>query len=294
MQRKLFFKASIALLLTTALSCSTTKKVQQLTSDANTAFSNGDYTTALAGYEQLMGGEKNVSGEVYCNAGISAWELGQTEKAIDYLEKAKQLKGINPQGLIALAKAYRKLDNLSREITNLELCLERNPATLKQTATEMLFDAYVRSENWQPADSLWNNLTPQQQESLSLKTSYLKVKRKLSQTDKAVELAKGILKVDKNNTEALDFLAEYHYRRADELYVREMKAYESNKTMKQYRQLTEALKQVNTDFKIARDYFETLYKINPDKRYARYLGNIYTRFENKQKAAYWYKLAGDK
>ncbi len=294
MQSKLFFRASVALLLAATLSCSTTKKLHQLTSDANTAFSNGDYKTALAGYEQLMAGEKNTTGEVYCKAGISAWELGQTEKAIDYLEKSKQLNAINPQGYIALAKAYRKIDNLSREITNLELCLERNPATLKQTATEMLFDAYVRSENWQPADSLWNNLNPLQQENLLLKTGYLKVKRKLSQTDKAVELAKSILKIDKNNTDALDFLAEYHYKRADELYVREMKAYESNKTMKQYRQLTDALKQVNADFKIARDYLETLYKINPDKRYARYLGNIYTRFENKQKAAYWYKLASDK
>jgi Flp pilus assembly protein TadD len=61
--------------------------------------------------------------------------------------------------------------------------------------------------------------------------------------------------------------------------------------MKQYRQLNDALKTINADFKRARDYFEKLYRVNPDPRYATYLGNIYTRFSNKQKADYYYGRA---
>jgi len=126
---------------------------------------------------------------------------------------------------------------------------------------------------------------------LTFKTGYLKVNRKLGNNPKAEAIAKELLKADRSNIEALEFLGEYHFNRADELYVSEMNAYENNKTMQQYKKLTDALKRVNANYKTSRDYFEELYKLKPDKKYARYLGNIYTRFENKQKAAYWYKLA---
>ena len=70
-----------------------------------------------------------------------------------------------------------------------------------------------------------------------------------------------------------------------------MKAYRENRTRKQYAILLEAFKQVSTDFRTSRDYFLRLYKINPDPAYAEYLGNIFTRLEDKEKAAYYKKRA---
>jgi tetratricopeptide (TPR) repeat protein len=291
MIKKLRLTVSFAMLAAMLLSCAVTSKNKQLTEDAKRAFEMNDYQAALASYEQIISTGKGVSGDVWNNAGIAAWEVGQTEKAIDYLEKAKKDNSADAQGLFTLAKAYRKIDNLSREIVNLKLCVDLNHPELLPTARATLFDAYVRSENWNLADSLWSVLTPQYQSEANIKTGYLIVNRKLKNNQKAEMLAKELLKHDNNNTQALEFLGEYHFNRADELYVNQMNAYEKNKTTKQYKQLTEALKKVNADYKIARDYFETLYRLKPDKRYARYLGNIYTRFENKQKADYWYKLA---
>ena len=273
------------------MSCAVSHKNRQLTDEARRAFEMNDYQAALTSLEQIIASGKGVTGEVWNKAGIAAWEVGQTEKAIDYLEKAKKGNGADAQGLFTLAKAYRKIDNLSREIVNLKLCVDLNHADLLPVARATLFDAFVRSENWNLADSLWNTLSPQHQSDVTIKMGYLIVNRKLKNNRKAETLAKELLKHDKNNTEALEFLGEYHFNRADELYVSEMKAYEKNKTAKQYKQLTEALKKVNVDYKISRDYFETLYRLKPDKKYARYLGNIYTRFENKQKADYWYRLA---
>jgi len=282
---------TFVLIGTLALSCAVSKKNKQLTDEARRAFEMNDFQAALASYEQLIATGKGVTGDIWNKAGIAAWEVGQTEKAIDYLEKAKKENAADAQGLFTLAKAYRKIDNLSREIVNLKLCVELSQPDLLPTARVTLFDAYVRSENWTLADSLWNTLAPQYQADASIKTGYLIVNRKLKNNQKAEVLAKELLKSDRSNTEALEFLGEYHFNRADELYVNEMNAYEKNKTTKQYKQLTEALKKVNADYKISRDYFETLYRLKPDKRYARYLGNIYTRFENKQKADYWYRLA---
>jgi hypothetical protein len=70
-----------------------------------------------------------------------------------------------------------------------------------------------------------------------------------------------------------------------------MKAYQKNRTNKQYRQLLNALETINADLQRSRDYFERLYKSNPDPRYAQYLGNIYTRFDNKKRADYYYRRA---
>lgn len=291
MINKMRFIALFAVAAAMLFSCAVTNKNKQLSDDARRAFEMNDYQAALASYEQLIATGKGVTGDVWNKAGIAAWEVGQTEKAIDYLERAKKQNAADSKGLYTLAKAYRKIDNLSREIVNLRLCVELNESELLPQARATLFDAYVRSENWNQADSLWNTLTPQYQSDISFKTGYLRVNRRLKDNSKAELLAKEILKVDKNNTEALEFLGEHYFNRADELYVNEMNAYEKNKTTRQYKQLTEALKKVNADYKASRDYFETLYKLKPDKKYAWYLGNIYTRFENKQKADYWYNLA---
>ncbi|MEW5845511.1 MAG: tetratricopeptide repeat protein [Bacteroidota bacterium] len=291
MIKKLRLTVSLAMLAAMLLSCAVTSKNKELTDDARRAFEMNDYQAALASYEQIIASGKGITGDIWNKAGIAAWEVGQTEKAIDYLERAKKQNAADAKGFFTLAKAYRKIDNLSREIVNLKFCVELNESELLPQARATLFDAYVRSENWNLADSLWNTLTPNYQGDINFKTGYLIVNRKLKNDSKAELLAKEILKVDRNNTEALEFLGEYYFNRADELYVSEMNAYEKNKTTKQYKQLTEALKRVNADYKASRDYFEALYKLKPEKKYARYLGNIYTRFENKQKADYWYKLA---
>jgi hypothetical protein len=78
---------------------------------------------------------------------------------------------------------------------------------------------------------------------------------------------------------------------AEDSYQKEMRAYEKNKTTRQYRQLLKALEVINANFKTSRDYFERLYKLNPDPRYATFLGNIYTRFDNKKQANYYYRKA---
>ncbi len=287
---------TIALFLS---ACAASNQSKQLHSDANTALASGEYEKALTNYESIIATNKangkDTPGSVYNNAGIAAWELQQVSKSIDYLETAKKLSSTTTQTYSTLAKAYKKIDNLSKEITNLEECIQQYPQASEIAQVRgQLFEAYVRSENWEQGEQQWvmlDSATHQNPQSL---TYYLRVKRKLEKTDESTTLAKQLLKTDKNNIEALETLADNLYYKADETYVREMKAYEKNKTTKQYNRVTEAIKQVNKDFKVARDYYERLYKLNPNPRYAKLLGNIYTRFENKQKANYYYKLAKKK
>lgn len=291
------FRILVILLLLSG--CAASKQAKQLHNDANSALANGDYEKALASYESIIANNKannkETPGSIYNSAGIAAWNLQQANKSIDYLETAKKLSASTDETFSTIAKAYKKIDNLSREISNLEEYVQRYPQGKEiNPVRSQLFDAYVRSENWELGEQLWPQLDSTSHNNIQYLTGYLRIKRKLERTDDCDALAKQLLKTDKNNIEALETLAEKHYNLADDIYVKEMKAYEKNKTMKQYNQLTEALKKVNQDYKTARDYFERLYKLSPDPKYANFLGNIYTRFENKEKASYYYRLAKKK
>lgn len=279
--------------------CAASNQNKQLSNDAKSAMASGDYQKALASYENIIAlnkaNNKEIEGSVYNNAGIAAWHLQQTSKSIDYLETAKKLSGSTDDTYSILAKAYKNSDNLSREITNLEEYIEKySQGKDINSVKAQLFDAYVRSENWESGEKIWTTLDSTAHNNIQLLSGYLRIKRKLEEVEESDALAKQLLKMDKNNIEALECMAEKHYYLADDIYVKEMKAYEKNKTMKQYNQLTDALKRVNQDYKTARDYFERLYKLNPDSKYANFLGNIYTRFENKEKANYYYRLAKKK
>ena len=287
------------ILLVILSGCAASNQNKQLSNDAKSAMASGDYQKALANYENIIAlnkaNNKETDGSVYNNAGIAAWGLQQTEKSIDYLETAKRLSSTSEETFSTIAKAYRKIDNLSKEISSLEEYVQRHPQGREILPVRtQLFDAYVRSENWELGEQLWPLLDSASHNNIQNLTGYLRIKRKLEKVDERDNLAKQILKKDKNNIEALETLAEKHYYIADETYVKEMKAYEKNKTMKQYNQVTEAIKKVNQEYKTARDYFERLYKLNPNARYANFLGNIYTRFENKEKANYYYRLAKKK
>jgi hypothetical protein len=287
--------------------CTTTKptihvKVDQSIQkyqEANSAFNSGDFLKALATYEEGIDIQKNqskrVDSTIYQNAGLAALELKQTDKAIQYLELAKRFSAANEKTYSALAKIYLEKDNLSKEITNLDAYITKFPEGVGiQPIRKQLFFAYVKSENWESAYKIWPTLDSNSQNDVQLLNSYFKVIEKMNLKNELEKVAGQILKLDKNNVNALEFFAEKYYWLAENSYVKEMKAYQANKTDKQYQQLLAAYKVYFENYRIAKDYFLRLYQIEPKSRYATFLGNIYTRYENKEKAEYYYNLAKKK
>lgn len=285
-----------ALALALATSCTVSKQMSQLKTNATIAFDESDYTSALNAYDSLISLStsrgKEADGVTYRNAGIAAWEVGQTQKTLDYLEKAKELEAANGLAYFTLAKAYLKVDNLSREIINLSNYVDIYPNGDDIDGVRcQLYLAYVKSENWSLAVDLWNSLHQECQDDQKVLMAYLRMVKQGDESAKIMSTAEKILQNDSDNAEAMEALAIELFNKAEARYQSEMKAYQKNQTMKQYRQLNDALKTINANFKRARDYFEKLYRVNPDPRYATYLGNIYTRFSNKQKADYYYGRA---
>lgn len=69
-------------------------------------------------------------------------------------------------------------------------------------------------------------------------------------------------------------MAHKYYWKAENRYQAEMKAYNENKTRKQYAELLKAFKIVTNDFKQSLEYYTKLYNLYPKPEYAKYLGNI--------------------
>lgn len=267
--------------------------------EANTAFNTGDYQKALTLYDEIVNQKKaekkRPDSTIYQNAGIAAWELKQTDVAIQYLEIAKRYPIATDKTYSVLAKAFLEKDNLSKEITNLDAYINKYPQGAEiQAMRKQLFFAYIKSENWDSAYKLWSNIEPNDQNNVKMLSGYFKVCDKLNYKNQLDGIAQKLLKVDPNNIDALEHLAEKYYSLAENSYVKEMNAYNANKTQEQYQKLLAAFKVLNENYKIAKDYFTRLYQIQPKSRYATFLGNIYTRFENKEKADYYYNLAKKK
>lgn len=275
-------------------SCS--NKTAEYLSMGDQAYTANNYELALMNWEKIISSSesksKNVDPSIYAKAGIAAINLDKTDKAKGYLTQAYN-KGVQtPEVLSQLAAVYKKSDNLSYEITYLEQLVKENSDAVEIDAyNDLLFDAYIRSQNWDKASALWETLSETSQKDLKNLSNWLSVQKALKNTDNILRISQQILKKDPNNTEALEVRAKHYYHKAEALYQREMTAYNTKKTRTQYIKLLKALKLATSDFKIARDDFESLYNSTKDKQYAQFLSNIYARLSNKQQSNYYKKLS---
>lgn len=283
------YLAAIALFVT---SCATSKLIEE----GNVAYQAESYETALNKYDQVIESKESVGKKakapVYVNAGIAALELEQTDKARKYLESAKGLQYSSPKLYESLAHVYKIIDNLSKEITALETYHKKYPnGESIETINERLLETYVESENWNYAVDLWPSIENQAQTNVNMLANYLIVNKNLENTAKCEELAKKIYEIEPDNIVFLEYYAEKYFWEAENLYTTEMNAYKKHRTNSQYKKLLKALDQVWPNYQKSRDLYLKLYKIDPKPEYAEYLGNIYTRYKDEKKAAYYYKRA---
>lgn len=287
----------ICVLFFALASCSTTSKLKKAEITAKNAYEAGNYEAALQAYESVIAEYENEGRSkecpVYTQAGISALKTGNTDKAIDYLEKAVYTPFKNPDTYYYLAEAYRKIDNLSKELLTLEAFLENYAVSEKAgSVKQRLFNVYMESENWDKAGKIWSQLEDSFKSQPENFEKWFRLNCVIGDADNCSSLAGDLLRMDPDNVTALEWKAEKYFWKAENRYQQEMEAYEKNRTNRQYQKLLKALDEVTADFNVALDYFKKLYEMNPEPGYAQYLSNIYLRFDDKEKADYWNRKAG--
>jgi tetratricopeptide (TPR) repeat protein len=285
----------VGTLLMILAACSGSRYLE-MSASGEEAFRKGDFRAAMAVFEEIMGemGKKGKQStcNVYSMAGISAFELGEYPRSLDHLIKAQQMGCSGEEMYLYLIRNYRQIDNLSKEITALEAYLEKFPqGSGASDARKRLLQTCLESGDFELARKLWMELDKVSREDVGNLETYLQINRMQGNDRLCDSLAAIILAEDPDSEPALKWFGEYYFWKAENSYQYQMKAYEENHTRKQYAILLEAFKQVSIDFRKSRDYFLKLYKINPDPGYAAYLGNIYTRLEDDEKAGYYRKRA---
>lgn len=276
-------------------SCAVNKQIEANSKMGRVAFQQEDYAVALSQFEEVISYHK-VKGKstpysIFSMAGISALHVGKNDVARSYLEKIAYTKPADARTIEALAQVYRNIDNLSLEMKTLALFLAKFPNDKNVSGVRSrLFQLYVESENWAKGNATYEVLSEKEKETIPNLEGYLKIQQALDNEDRAEETAEKILSVEKENIIALEYLAYKFYTQAEDLYQREMNAYERKRSNSQYNVLRKSLKLVSEDFKKSRDYYETLFNIDGKAKYAKYLGNIYVRLNNKTKAEFYRKL----
>ncbi len=288
---------SIVLLIFIA-SCSVTQRSVKIGENACQAYQNKDYERALALYGQYISAHDDnpllIPDSIYRNAGLAAFQLQNKELSLDYLNRIRNTDAANAETHYALAILNRGIDNLSREISALESYVTNYPNG--ENINEMrsrLFETWVESRNYQKAFELWPSIEQKVSEKESLLNDYFITLKALNKEELLNEVAENLLVLNSNNIDALSHLAIQYFDKAESRYQTEMEAYEKTRTRRQYAQLLKGFEILNEDFRKSLNYFLKLYEIDPKPSYARYIGNIYLRFDDKEKARIYHNKSVD-
>ena len=288
-----FIPAMILLLIS---SCSGSRQFTEQTNTAVNAYQNRDYPKALESAEQIIveTGKKGKSaeGQIYGIAGKSAYQLGNFDQSRAYLISAWEQNYSDEQTIVFQADNYRRIDNLSKEITLLEEYIQKFPGgNYLNTIRTRLFHTCHESENYALAQELWPLLDLQSRTETENMEVYLAINQVLNNDQVCDSVAGLILDADPEHESSLNWYAEKYYWKAENSYQAEMKAYEENKTRKQYAKLLKAFKIVTVDFKQSLDYYTRLYNLYPKPEYATHLGNIYARLSDEKNAKFYHDKA---
>ncbi|HAG17274.1 MAG TPA: hypothetical protein DCG69_12250 [Bacteroidales bacterium] len=286
--------ALLVILVLFFTACSSSSKISKQTDKAMEAYQLGDFQTAynlyLADIEKME--SKQINGEKYAMMAKTCFQLKKFSEAESYFKKAAYQNFSDADMYANLISIYQEVDNLSKMLGALEFFTTNYTNDTRFLEMNIqLFEAYIASENWEKAASLWPHLDSTVQEDLRFLVNYFLALKKLKYTEEADLIAVSILKLNAANKDALEWLGEKYFWKAEKNYQNELDAYNKNKTTKQYNSMVKALDLVTADFKKSLTYFEKLYKLFPSKEYAQYMANIYNRFHDKQKTDQYQKLA---
>lgn len=290
-QINLLFLAVAALLA----GCSAPKAVTSYQTNATQAEAEGNFEAATENwrlyFDQQMTAGNEVSPEMYAKAANTAIKANQEDLALKWFEQAKSANYADEKMYLTMADIYRQNNRLAEEMEILETYNGKYGSQTDSAGINVrLFEIYTQTNNQEKAAELWPSLRPEDQKQEKYLDKYFSFLKQSGHTATNDSLAEVLLEVNPEHVKALEWLGEKYYQRAEERYNREMKKYENNKTHVQHFHLVQELKTVTADFQKSLTYFKKLWEIKQDPYYAPYLVNIYTRFEDKEKANYYRKF----
>lgn len=271
-------------------SCASTVSITDLQQEADSAYDSGKFQQALKHYENLIqkwnANHQQENNPYYDKAGHAALGMNDMNLALEYFSQSIHYGKASSKTFQNLIRHYQAANNISREMMTIEDYIAAYPDdSLAQSNQSRLFEIYAVTSQWEKAIRQWENIDDK--DDIPLLELYFDANKQLENTSICEQVANKLLIKDPDNLKALEWEAAKYYDRAEKRYAKELEAYEQNKTRRQYAILLEGYEIAGKDYRKARDLYEKLYSLNPDRRYAIYLHNIYARFQDEEKASFY-------
>jgi len=289
MKKTLFYYTALILLIS---SCGAPKQVLDYQQLAQMSYDSAHYEQSIQEWNTYIQEQKvkglEVNPKVYAEMGKAYYQMANYQQAESNFELAEQKAYADEAMYVMMAQHYQTIDNLSKELSALKYYRDHfSMAKDSSLMRNRLFEAFMESENWEPAVEAWGNMDQASQKEEKNIQYYFNLNKELENKDACDALAPELLALNANNESALDWMAKKYYNQAENRYQKAMAAYDKNKTNKQYKLLLKDLDRVTVDFKKSLKYFNPLWKMEGGKKYASYMANIYGRFDDKKKSQYY-------
>jgi tetratricopeptide (TPR) repeat protein len=271
-------------------SCGTPKVVMNYKADAEQAEQAGNFNEAFTAWNnyitQMQSRGEDIDGNIFGKAAKTAFKAEKYGESLKWFEQAGYKGFSDAEMYLMLSELFKSIDNLSKELETLEYYADNFNAS-NTNVNKRLFSIYYTIDEHEKALKVWDRIPTDSINSEKLLENYFIINKKADNKDIADKVSLDLLKMNPENVYALEWNAMKYYWLAENKYQREMKKYEQNKTGLQYVLLKKELNQVTANFRKSLQYFQKLWELNPGKKYAPYMANIHTRFDEDQKSAYY-------
>lgn len=280
----------VGIIALVAFSCSPLKKLPGLESQADVAIEQSNYEQAYVHLKQYqnISESSNVkpNESFYLKMAEVCSQLNKVEEASEYYERL-MLEDFNERLIQDYASLLAKNNKVEKELN----VWNRYQSKLKDKNMQaQAFNRQVillnQSQKYEEVESLWSGQTEDVNVSPEAYFSYVQASEQLGKSQNALKACNTLLKLKPDHLEALEWKAKFLYESAEKRYKSEMAKYNKNKNATTYAYLRRDLKKISADYRVSRDLFLKLRKMNPeDKSYVKYLKNLYIRLDMKNEAA---------
>lgn len=269
-------------------SCGAPKVLTTSKTDAAGFETTGNFVQATNAWEQYFNQTSidETAGADFAQAAKTAFKANNLVKAKSWFDQARYKNYADAEMYETLAKIYHSEDNLSKELSALEYCIE-NYGSENVAVNTRLFTIYSEIDSNEKALQMWENMDAASKSTEENLNQYFKVNKTIENTAVCDSVSLALLTLNPENMNALEWNAKKYYWAGQNRYKSEMDKYNRKKTTKNYKILLKELELVTADFKKALTYLDKLWKQKPGKEYAGYLANIYALFGDEKKTNFY-------
>jgi tetratricopeptide (TPR) repeat protein len=287
-------KVLILLSFVVLAACNPAARLTTVQSEADVAFNQADYNKAYSLYSEYIklaeSSNIKVSKELLAKKAQACAHIDKTDEAVAIYDQL-----LKDEANIDFIAEYAQLLQLEGRIDQ-ELGLWKSqssritsPELLKLKAERLVF-LNAANENNEAVVTAYES-KGETTLSKEAQLTYIKALEATNKGGSAIKACNELLGDQPDYEAALEWKAKYFYNKAEDRYKYEMDKYNKDKNATTYAYLRRDLKKVSADFRIARDTFIQLRKIDPtNQSYIKYLKNTYLRLEQKDEAAQMDKL----